>query len=140
MRRPISAFTIAFAFATSAFSLPAWSQDCNPEDESQMGMNICADADYKAEDAKLNRAYREIVKRLSDSPEDKKLLQAAQRDWIAFRDAECAFATNDSKDGSIYPMLLSQCLADLTAARTKQLGGYLDCEEGDMSCPVPAAQ
>lgn len=140
MQRPISAFTFAFALSIFAFSYPAQSQDCDPNDESQMGMNICAAADYKAEDAKLNRAYREIVKRLSDSPESKKLLQTAQRDWIAFRDAECAFSTNDSKDGSIYPMLLSQCLADLTEARAKQLGAYLDCEEGDMSCPVPAAE
>ena len=131
---------LTITLATFAFSHPALSQECDPNDESQMGMNICAAADYKAEDAKLNRAYREIVKRLADSPEDKKLLQTAQRDWIAFRDAECAFSTNDSKDGSIYPMLLSQCLADLTDARAKQLGAYLDCEEGDMSCPVPPAQ
>ena len=27
----------------------------------------------------------------------------------------------------------------LTEARTKQLSGDLDCEEGDLSCPAPAA-
>ena len=82
----------------------------------------------------------EIVGRLADDAEGKKLLQAAQRAWISFRDAECAFSTNDSKGGSIYPMLMSNCLEELTADRTKQLRTYLDCEEGDMSCPVPPAQ
>jgi uncharacterized protein YecT (DUF1311 family) len=115
----------------------ALAQECDPSDESQTGMNICANADYKAADAKLNKAYGEIVKRLADDAESKKLLQKSQRDWIAFRDAECAFSTNDSKGGSIYPMLMSQCLAGLTAARTEQLSGYLNCQEGDLSCPLP---
>jgi hypothetical protein len=35
-------------------------------------------------------------------------------------------------------MLVSGCLRGLTEARTEQLGSYLECEEGDMSCPVPA--
>ena len=131
---------LTIAIALTALSSPALSQSCDPADESQSGMNICADADYKAEDAKLNRAYREIVRRLADSPKDKDLLTIAQRDWIAFRDAECSFATNGSKGGSIHPMLLSHCLADLTAARARQLSTYLDCEEGDISCPVPPAR
>lgn len=117
---------------------PAAAQECNPADESQAGMNICAAAGFKAEDARLNKTYREIVRRLADDAAGKKLLVTTQRDWIAFRDAECAFATASSAGGSIHPMLVSDCLADLTKARTAQLAGYLDCEEGDMSCPVPA--
>lgn len=119
---------------------PAIAQECNPSDETQMGLNICAAADYKAEDEKLNTTYGEIMKRLADDAEGRKLLQDSQRAWIAFRDAECAFATESSRDGSIYPMLVSQCLSGVTTARTEQLGGYLNCEEGDMSCPVPAGQ
>ena len=125
----------------AAFAAPSagWSQECAPTDDSQMCLNARAGADYKTEDAKLNKAYHEIMHRLSDSPEDKKLLQASQRAWIAFRDAECAFSTDRSKDGSMYPMLLLGCRADLTKIRTEQLGAYLHCEEGDMDCPVPAA-
>ncbi len=131
---------LTLSFCLLGLSSPAFSQDCAPTDESQLCLNVRAGADYEAEDARLNKAYHEIMQRLSDSPEDKKLLQAAQRAWIAFRDAECDFSTNDSKDGSIYPMLVSGCRADLTKARTEQLGAYLNCEEGDMSCPVPPAQ
>lgn len=118
---------------------PASSQGCDRSDETQSGMNICADADYRQEDAKLNQKYGQIVTRLADDAEGRKLLKEAQRAWIAFRDAECTFSTNASSDGSIYPMLVSQCRADLTRARVDQLETYLGCEEGDMSCPVPPA-
>lgn len=123
-----------------AFSLHAHAQDCLPTDETQMCLNVRAAEAYKVEDAKLNKAYQEIMSRLADSQENKALLQAAQRAWIAFRDAECAFSTNNSKDGSIYPLLLWECRTELTKARMTQLGAYLNCEEGDMSCPVPPAQ
>jgi uncharacterized protein YecT (DUF1311 family) len=82
---------LALCLVTIGLPVSALSQECNPSDESQMGMNICADADYKAADAKLNEAYREVMKRMSDDAEGRKLLQTAQRTWIAFRDAECAF-------------------------------------------------
>jgi uncharacterized protein YecT (DUF1311 family) len=91
-----------------------------------------------AADAKLTKTYSEIMKRLSDDADGRKLLQAAQRAWIAFRDAECDFSTAESQGGSIHPMLVSGCLQGLTEARAGQLGSYLECEEGDMSCPVPA--
>ena len=131
---------LALGLAIIFAAVPAWSQECNPSDETQTGMNICAAAAYKAEDEKLNATYGEIMKRLSDDAEGRKLLQSAQRAWIAFRDAECAFSTGDTSDGSIHPMMVAQCLAGLTETRTKQLGAYLECAEGDLSCPVPSAQ
>lgn len=134
------AIFLAFLLSVLGQSVQAVAQECDPSDESQAGMNICANAEYRAADAKLNKAYGEIVRRLAEDAGAKKLLQKAQRDWIAFRDAECAFSTDGSKDGSIYPMLKSQCLAGLTTARTEQLSGYLNCEEGDLSCPVPPAE
>lgn len=115
----------------------AGAQECDRKDETQTGMNRRADADYKAADARLNKTYGEIVKRLSGDAGGRKLLQAAQRAWIVFRAAECNFSTAGSKDGSIYPMLVSGCLRRLTEDRIKQLGTYLNCQEGDLSCPVP---
>ena len=71
-----------------------------------------------------------------DRNDDKsrKLLQVAQRAWIAFRDAECAYTTAGSEGGSIHPMEVSQCLTDLTEQRTKQLTSSANCQEGDASC------
>ena len=110
----------------------AHAQECDRSDDSQQMMNICADADYQAADAKLNAAYKDLVGRNDDNTN--KLLQTAQRAWIAFRDAECTYSTADSEGGSIHPMEVSQCLTELTEARTKQLTSGSNCREGDASC------
>ena len=135
--RPMFVMLVVLTMAAPSTAL---AQKCDPSDESQMGMTICANADYEAADAKLNEAYGKVVEALSDDPDGKKLLQTAQRVWIAFRDAECEFVNVDSKNGSIYPMLMSECLTELTEARTKQLSVNLDCGEGEVSCPAPAEQ
>lgn len=74
-------------------------QECDRSDDSQQMMNICAGEDYQAADAKLNAAYRDLIG--SDDADGKRLLQAAQRAWITFRDAECAHSTAASVGGSI---------------------------------------
>jgi uncharacterized protein YecT (DUF1311 family) len=95
-------------------------------------MTICAGEDYKAADALLNQTYREIEK---DSDADTlHLLKTAQRAWLAFRDAECAYATADIAGGSMQPMLLSMCLAKLTEKRTRQLRADNACQEGQGVC------
>lgn len=134
------ATVLALYLTTVGLPVSAFSQECDLNDESQMGMNICADAAYKAADARLNKAYAAVRAATDDSAGSRKLLVEAQRAWIAFRDAECAFSTEDSKDGSIYPMLMAECLESLTDERTKQLEAYIECPEGDVSCPAPAAQ
>ena len=137
MRKIIAAVCLA---ASAAFPPPAMSQECDRNDQSQTGMDMCADADFKTSDAKLNADYTEIMKRLSDDPDSRKLLQESQRAWIAFRDAECKFSSSGVDGASVYPMVYALCLQGLTDERIVQLGSYLKCEEGDMSCPVPSAQ
>lgn len=104
---------------------------------TQTDLNLCADQSYRKSDADLNAAYKEATTRLMDNKDAATQLQAAQKAWLFFRDAECAFSAGGVTGGSAYPMVLSQCLDQLTQARTKQLRAYLKCEEGDMSCPVP---
>jgi uncharacterized protein YecT (DUF1311 family) len=137
MRAMFFAFPLAAALGLPT---PALSQECDRNDQSQAGMNICAGADYNASDARLNAGYGEIMKRLSDDADARKLLQGSQRAWIAFRDAECKFSSSGVEGGSIYPIVHAGCLQALTDARVEQLGAYLKCDEGDTSCPVPAAQ
>lgn len=130
----------ALCLAVLGCSTAALAQECDRNDQSQTGMNICADVDFKASDAKLNADYGQIMKRLSDNADARKLLQGSQRAWIAFRDAECKFSSSGVEGGSIYPMVYAGCLQGLTDARVEQLGSYLKCDEGDTSCPVPAGQ
>ncbi|WP_244480358.1 hypothetical protein [Rhizobium sp. Root1220] len=40
--------------------------------------------------------------------------------------------------GSVYPFVQNSCLEGLTQDRIKDFKGYLSCEEGDMSSPVPS--
>ncbi len=64
---------------------------------------------------------------------------ATQRAWVAFRDAECDFQTSAVAGGSAAPMIHAMCLDSQTKRRIEDFKTYLNCEEGDMSCPVPAA-
>ncbi|MBA8838074.1 lysozyme inhibitor LprI family protein [Ochrobactrum sp. RH2CCR150] len=132
----ITALSVSLLF----LSLPATaaSNKCaNAQDQATMTQ--CAGEDFSAADKKLNASFKEIQKRLADDADGKKLFVKAQRAWIAFRDAECAFTTADASGGSIYPMLVASCKTDLTKQRNEQFQKYLSCEEGDTSCPVPAA-
>ncbi|TPI33612.1 lysozyme inhibitor LprI family protein [Mesorhizobium sp. B3-2-1] len=115
-----------------AASAAARAQECDRSDDGQQMMNICAGEDYQAADARLNKAYQDLIG--SDDADGRKLLQAAQRAWIAFRDAECTHSTAASQGGSIHAMEVSQCLTRLTNARIKQLAASAHCEEGDAGC------
>lgn len=128
--------TAAVVLAMPAF---AFAQDECADAEDQATMNQCADASFKESDKKLNELYKQIEARLNDDADGKKLLIEAQRDWVEFRDAECKFRTAGSARGSVVPMLISMCMDSLTQTRVKDFEDYLNCEEGDLSCPVPAA-
>ena len=116
---------------------PAFADTCDNA-ATQSDLTACYGAAFKAADKELNATYRQIEGRLGDDPDAKKLLVAAERAWIAFRDAECAFSASGAEGGTIYPMTVSSCQTDLTTARTKDLTAFLHCQEGDSGCPVPA--
>jgi len=128
---------IVAVFAASAFSMPAFAGSCD-DAASQSEMTACHGNAFKTADAALNATYRKIEDRLGDAPDTRKRLVAAERAWIAFRDAECAFSASGTEGSTAHSMTLSICLTDLTEARTKQLTTFLHCQEGDVSCPVPS--
>ena len=104
---------------------------------TQSAMNECAAKQYKQADSQLNALYKQINSRLQDNPDSKKLLVGAQRGWIGFRDAECKFASSAVTGGSVYPLIYSNCVTELTKARVETFKTYLKCQEGDLGCPVP---
>ncbi|CAN7390858.1 MULTISPECIES: lysozyme inhibitor LprI family protein [Ensifer] len=114
----------------------AWADDCaNASDQATM--NECADKSLKASDTELNTLYKQIEARLKDDQDTTKLLIAAQKAWIAFRDAECDFSAAGVTGGTAYPMIVLLCRDNLTQNRVKDFKGYLSCQEGDLSCPLP---
>ncbi|MBO9330016.1 DUF1311 domain-containing protein [Achromobacter xylosoxidans] len=138
MRIAITAAAI-LALAAGAHAQPQPQSrplDCSKA-ATQTDMSMCADQAYRKSDADLNAAYKEINARLKDDKTAATQFHAAQRAWLSFRDAECAFAAGGTSGSSAYPMAQSACLDKLTQARTKELRAYLECEEGDLTCPVP---
>lgn len=126
---------LALAIALSAAGVTISDVRCNPEG-AQIEMNACAADDFAAADAELNAVWRDLTRGLADQPVALARLRAAQRAWIAFRDAEAAarVPVGDGEDprvvhGSMYGLLYHGVLAELTRERTSQL--RLQLEELD---------
>jgi uncharacterized protein YecT (DUF1311 family) len=106
--------------------LSAQEPDCS-DPQTQADMNQCAARDANEADAGLNLIWKEVVAsyekmdRDSGSNEGVKRLRAAQRAWMAFRDAECAVAGYEALGGSMESMLVSGCVAQLTKRRAAEL-------------------
>ena len=112
---------------------------CNP-DGNTSEMAACAENDYQAEDAKLNKVYATYLKKMQgidadmgSTPPDTAVvrLKTAQRAWIAFRDAECPLESVDNMGGSIERILVPACLAALTKERTTTLKEQLKAMEAN---------
>ena len=122
----------ALALLVLAASPAAAQMNACASAQTQSAMNICADQQYKKDDAALNQIYGKLKAKLNAS--DQAALQAAEKAWIAYRDAECAFETSGTAGGSIHPMVLSMCLDEKTLVHTAELNRQLTCKEGDPSC------
>ncbi|MDX6385259.1 MAG: hypothetical protein QOK48_2832 [Blastocatellia bacterium] len=109
---------VSTLFVTSAFAQGAKKPPCSDAD-TQAEMNICAGKEYKAADADLNRVYQQLVAKLE--PEEKAQLKDVQTSWLKYRDSNCGFVADQYKGGSIRPMILGLCLADVTHNRTAEL-------------------
>ena len=121
---------------TTLCSTPAGASPC--ADQAEPRLDVCAGVARDKADAALNGVYKQIVARLADDAAKTKRLIEAEKAWIAFRDAECAFANSDTEGGSIHSMELTLCQEKMTKTRTEELRSYLKCGEGDLGCPAPA--
>ncbi len=88
---------------------------------STMGQIGCIGAELKIQDGRLNAAYRKAMGELTSGQKTK--LQAAQRAWIAFRDADCA-AQEDQDWGTMSRVFANDCVLSRTVERTIELEGY----------------
>lgn len=134
----LSVVGLSLAGLVSSTSLAA--TDCMQTAQTQTAMTQCAGQQYKQADTRLNEQYQSLTSRLAKHPKQQAQLLTAQRSWLAFRDAECRFNASPVAGGSVQPMVRLQCLARLTTDRNAQLHYYLNCQEGDMSCPAPNSE
>jgi len=125
MRSVVCALVFVIIIAVSA-----WAQS-----QAEMNENACDQA--KKADAELNSVYSGVLKKQGNDKLFIEKLKAAQRIWIAFRDAEMAayYPAKDkqSEYGTVFNMCYCYEFMDLTQQRTKQLKHWLDdMEEGNV--------
>ena len=101
---------------------------------TQMELDQCAGANDKSADTALNTLYRQLMAQETDAAGKQRLVEA-ERAWIAYRDKECAYQVGPQQDGgSIWPMEMSNCLEQLTAARIAELSKLRGCTAGVSAC------
>lgn len=123
------------AGAALLLSTSALANECDNA-TTQLELNTCSAQQYQAADKKLNQTYQAAIKRAA-APPQRDLLKKAQQAWITLRDADCAFIGSGTEGGSVQPMIVNQCLAEKTVEREAFLASLMQCEEGDLSCPLP---
>ena len=121
------------AGAALLLSASALANECDKA-TTQLEMNTCSAQQYQAADKKLNQTYQAAIKRAAAPQRD--LLKKAQQAWITLRDADCTFIGSGTEGGSIQPMIVNQCLTEKTAEREAFLASLMQCEEGNLSCPL----
>lgn len=104
-------------------SVSAFAKDCG-EEMSTNGIYQCEAENFKEQDDRLNDLYKKLV-----AKEDKvgqKKLKKAQLAWIAYRDAECTYSSDEMRDGSFEKVLMMGCLVSETTKRADELKDYVE--------------
>lgn len=112
--------------ATENHPLDRELEACLTLDPSTAGMINCLNLAFEKWDADLNRVYQELRRTLD--PEGRDALQAAQRAWIGFRDAEFGLMERmyGPGDGSLARVEAASQRVDFIRSRVLTLSGYLD--------------
>lgn len=116
---------------TTLFALAAAAQQPNCADPAtQTEMNICAHRAFETADAALNAQWKITYARMKaldaegntdGRPGYATVLLDGQRAWLKYRDAQCVSEGYGARGGSMEPMLVGLCRAELTKKRTEQL-------------------
>ena len=103
-----------------------------PGGMSNLGMSQCVYAEAAFWDEKLNEEWRVVIALMREADREsaayepayavrEEKLRAAQRAWITFRDAQCAFDYAIPGGGSIRQLYAPACLSDMTFERLGDL-------------------
>ena len=79
----------------------------------------CIATETGAQDKALNANYMLLMRRITVPR--RSVLQAAQREWIKYRDANCSFYA-DPDGGTSANVDAASCVMQMTADRAKELG------------------
>lgn len=94
-----------------------------PGGDTTIGIAQCVMGEHAAWDAALNREYQAARAQYADDRTAADSLRDAQRAWIAWRDAECAFQYDRYGGGSMRMIASANCQMSMTAMRALELRG-----------------
>jgi uncharacterized protein YecT (DUF1311 family) len=122
--------TLALILATIGLapsaSAAAPSADACTHAQTQAQITSCVDTEASRADALVEKTYRSIRR---DLPARRRtLVDASQRAWRAYRNAECAAVGGAFVGGSIEPTYRASCRADLDKARITALRWQIHTE------------
>jgi uncharacterized protein YecT (DUF1311 family) len=98
--------------------------------QTTVEMNYCSEQDFEAADKDLNQQYDKALAYIAESnlekPYDPKswteAMRAAQRAWVAYRDADCKdLMPMEWSGGTGTSSAVMGCMTEKTIARTKEL-------------------
>ena len=130
MQRPETSEALQTACIGEDGHAPAWTTQ--EDGHSTLGMTSCLSAEADVWDRYLNAEYKETRAYMKAADIDEaeyfpdfarrvETLLAAQRAWIAFRDAECDLAYAEWGSGSMRNIAYADCRMQMTAERTIRL-------------------
>ena len=102
----------------SSFSFAACDRNMNQTD-----LNICTAKEYQQADQKLNKLYKSYTAKLTSA--QRKQFTEIQKTWVNYKDKDCQYAAQGYKGGSMYPLVLNECLTEKTEDRIEDLEDYL---------------
>lgn len=114
---------VAVTVLAAAASLPAEAEMFGPGFQPRGGRTStlevveCLQAKISAADQRLNAAYKALQTQIEAV--QRQPLLAAQRLWVQYRDANCAFY--GMPDGSIRQVQGAECLRSMTEDRAREL-------------------
>ncbi|NYT31902.1 lysozyme inhibitor LprI family protein [Rhizobium sp. WYCCWR 11128] len=119
---------VGAAMLLTAGAVSAEDIDCNSP-KTQSDMTACESGRHEAADKALNAQYKKTRAALAAIDKDldgdrkgaEQALVKAQRAWIDYRYAECDAFGFQARGGTMEPMLVAGCLANITDKRTKEL-------------------
>lgn len=99
-------------------------QDETLESSTTWGMMQCAGREQAWWDDYLNTTYQNLRDLLDDEEFD--MLRKAQRAWLDFRDAQCAFDYFFWREGTIRTIFGASCQMSMTAERALDLNEIVE--------------
>ncbi len=113
----VAATFLVIAQAQAGEASQAYNQ-CMDKASSTVAMSSCIQAETQLQDQRLNKVYKQLITKLESGPQ--KSLRDVQRQWIAYRDANCKFHVQAS-GGTMAQLEGGMCVLDMTRERAAEL-------------------